>query len=472
MLYNLNFIYSEIFISLAIMFLLIFGVFKNKSSKIVYNLTILSLAVATAILLSNPLNSEILLFNSSYKIDYLASFMKILIIVSGLFILLTSSKYLKINKIFQLEYSILILFSILGMMIMVSANDLIVFYLGLELQSLALYVLASFNVNQLKSSEAGLKYFVLSALSSGLLLYGCSLIYGYSSSTNFYEISKNLNVDQYGFSFGLVFILVGLAFKVSAVPFHMWAPDVYEGSPTAVTLFFAIAPKIAAITVFVRFLYEPFLMFMDQWQMILIFISIASMLLGAFAAIGQKNIKRLIAYSSISHMGYALAGLCAGSNEGIQSTIIYIVIYMIMNLGLFSCLFMMRRAEKYYENIEDLSGLSKNHPAISICLLIILFSLAGIPPMAGFFAKFYVFSALIEKSMYSIVIIGLISAVISAFYYLRIIKIIYFDKPIDNFDTDHDVGLKLSLGISTLITLLYFVYPSKIIEIISFIKVI
>ena len=303
-------------------------------------------------------------------------------------------------------------------------------------------------------------------------MYGCSLIYGYSSSTNFYEISKNLNVDQYGFSFGLVFILVGLAFKVSAVPFHMWAPDVYEGSPTAVTLFFAIAPKIAAITVFVRFLYEPFLMFMDQWQMILIFISIASMLLGAFAAIGQKNIKRLIAYSSISHMGYALAGLCAGSNEGIQSTIIYIVIYMIMNLGLFSCLFMMRRAEKYYENIEDLSGLSKNHPAISICMLIILFSLAGIPPMAGFFAKFYVFSALIEKSMYSIVIIGLISAVISAFYYLRIIKIIYFDKPIDNFDTDHDVGLKLSLGISTLITLIYFIYPSKIIEIISFIKVI
>ena len=472
MFYNLNFIYSEIFISLAIMFLLIFGVFKNKSSKIVYNLTILSLAVATAILLSNPLNSEILLFNSSYKIDYLASFMKILIIVSGLFILLTSSKYLKVNKIFQLEYSILILFSILGMMIMVSANDLIVFYLGLELQSLALYVLASFNVNQLKSSEAGLKYFVLSALSSGLLLYGCSLIYGYSSSTNFYEISKSINVDQYGFSFGLVFILVGLAFKVSAVPFHMWAPDVYEGSPTAVTLFFAIAPKIAAITVFVRFLYEPFLVFMDQWQIILIFISIASMLLGAFAAIGQKNIKRLIAYSSISHMGYALAGLCAGSNEGIQSTIIYIVIYMIMNLGLFSCLFMMRRAEKYYENIEDLSGLSKNHPAISICLLIILFSLAGIPPMAGFFAKFYVFSALIEKSMYSIVIIGLISAVISAFYYLRIIKIIYFDKPLDKFDADHGVGLKLTLGITTLITLLYFIYPSKIIEIISFIKVI
>ena len=469
---NINYVYSEIFLAISIMALLIIGVFKKNSSTLIYNLSIISLIVSLILMFSFPFDEDMDLFNRSFKIDRLSSFMKILTISSGIFVLLSSNKYIQTIKINKIEYPILVLSSILGMMVMISSNDLILFYIGLELQSLALYVLASFNVNQLKSSEAGLKYFVLSALSSGLLLYGCSLIYGYSSSTNFYEISKNLNVDQYGFSFGLVFILVGLAFKVSAVPFHMWAPDVYEGSPTAVTLFFAIAPKIAAITVFLRFLYEPFLMFMDQWQIILIFISIASMLLGAFAAIGQKNIKRLIAYSSISHMGYALAGLCAGSNEGIQSTIIYIVIYMIMNLGLFSCLFMMRRAEKYYENIEDLSGLSKNHPTISICLLIILFSLAGIPPMAGFFAKFYVFSALIEKSMYSIVIIGLISAVISAFYYLRIIKIIYFDKPIDKFDTEHDVGLKLSLGISTLITLIYFIYPSKIIEIISFIKVI
>ena len=251
----------------------------------------------------------------------------------------------------------------------------------------------------------------------------------------------------------------------------MWAPDVYEGSPTAVTLFFAIAPKIAAITVFVRFLYEPFLMFMDQWQMILIFISIASMLLGAFAAIGQKNIKRLIAYSSISHMGYALAGLCAGSNQGIQSTIIYIVIYMIMNLGLFSCLFMMRRAEKYYENIEDLSGLSKNHPAISICLLIILFSLAGIPPMSGFFAKFYVFSALIEKSMYSIVIIGLISAVISAFYYIRIIKVIYFDEPKKPFEKISDYRIHGPIVISCILIVTFFLYPSILNEIVSGISI-
>ena len=472
MINNLNFVYPELFISLSIMFLLIFGVFKNKSSNLIYNLSIFSLIATIAILLSNPLQINIDLFNSSYKIDYLTSFMKILIMISGFFILVTSSRYLKNYKIYQLEYSILILFSILGMMVMISANDLIVFYLGLELQSLSLYVLASFNVNQLKSSEAGLKYFVLSALSSGLLLYGCSLIYGYTSSTNFITISQNLNSNEYGLSFGLVFILVGLAFKISAVPFHMWAPDVYEGSPTAVTLFFAIAPKIAALTVFIRFLYIPFFTFINQWQTIIIFLSIASMIFGAFAAIGQKNLKRLIAYSSISHMGYALAGLCAGTNAGIQSSIIYISIYFVMNLGLFSCLFMMKRNENYYENIEDLSGLSKNHPLISLSFLIILFSLAGIPPMAGFFAKFYIFSALIEKSLYFIVIIGLLSAVISAFYYLRIIKIIYFDKEKEKFDSEHSVGLKISLALSSLLILLYFIYPNKLIEIVSIIKII
>tara|TARA_Y100001970_G_scaffold222683_1_gene273963 strand:- start:2273 stop:3691 length:1419 start_codon:yes stop_codon:yes gene_type:complete len=472
MINNLNFISAELFISLSIMSLLIFGVFKEKSSSLVYDLSTFSLIVTTAIIFNNPVDTNIGIFNNSYKIDFLATFMKILILLSGFFILLISSQYLKTYKILQLEYSILILFSILGMMVMVSANDLIVFYLGLELQSLSLYVLASFNVNKLKSSEAGLKYFVLSALSSGLLLYGCSLIYGYSSSTNFNVISQNLNIDEYGLSFGLVFILVGLAFKISAVPFHMWAPDVYEGSPTVVTLFFAIAPKIAALTVFIRFLYEPFIVFIEQWQTILIFISIASMLFGAIAAIGQKNLKRLVAYSSISHMGYALAGLCSGTNNGIQSSVIYMAIYFVMNLGLFTCILMMKKNEDYYENIDDLSGLSKNHPIISLSLLIILFSLAGIPPMAGFFAKFYVFTALIEQSMYLIVIIGLISAVISAFYYLRIIKIIYFDKEKDKFDSNHSLRLKSSLAISTLLILLYFIYPSKIIEIVSLITIV
>jgi len=358
------------------------------------------------------------------------------------------------------------------MMIMISSNDLIVFYMGLELQSLALYVLASFNRDQLKSSEAGLKYFVLSALSSGLLLYGCSLIYGFSGSTNFDIISNKLNSEEYVLTFGIVFVLVGLAFKISAVPFHMWAPDVYEGSPTTVTLFFTMVPKIAALTVFIRFLYVPFVNLFDKWQMIIIFLSIASMLFGAIAAIGQTNIKRLIAYSSIGHIGYTLAGLATGSNEGIQSSIIYISIYIIMNLALFSCLLMLRRKDQYYEDIDDLSGLSKNHPLISLCLLVILFSLAGIPPLAGFFAKFYIFKAVLEQSMYFLAIVGLLSTVVAAFYYLRIIKIIYFDKEKEKYDSDHNLSLKFSLTASTIFILLYFIFPSQLIEVVSRINII
>ena len=469
---NLNFIYPEIFISLSIMFLLLLGVFKKNSTSLIYNLSIVFLIFTLALIFNYPQQSNVNLFNDSYKIDYFSSFMKILTICSGIFVLIISSRYLKIFKIFQIEYSILILCSILGMMVMISSNDLIVFYIGLELQSLALYVLASFNRDQIKSSEAGLKYFVLSALSSGLLLYGCSLIYGFSGSTNFITISENINSTQFGLTFGIVFILVGLAFKISAVPFHMWAPDVYEGSPTSVTLFFAVVPKIAALTVFIRFLYVPFINMIDQWQMIIIFLSIASMIFGAVAAIGQKNLKRLVAYSSIGHMGFALAGLSSGTNEGIQSSIIYISIYLIMNLGLFSCLFMMKRNDQYYENIDDLSGLSKNHPLISLSLLIILFSLAGIPPMAGFFAIFCVFSAVIKESMYFLAITGLLSTIISAFYYLRIIKIIYFDPEKEKYDTDYNIGLKITLSLSTLLILLYFIFPSRLVEIVSRINII
>ena len=472
MINNLNFIYPEIFISLSIMFLLLLGVFKKESSSLVYNLSIVFLIFTLALIFNYPPQSNVNLFNDSYKIDYFSSFMKILTMCSGIFVLITSSRYLKIFKIFQIEYSILILCSILGMMVMISANDLIVFYIGLELQSLALYVLASFNKEQVKSSEAGLKYFVLSALSSGLLLYGCSLIYGFTGSTNFITISENINSTQFGLTFGIVFILVGLAFKISAVPFHMWAPDVYEGSPTSVTLFFTVVPKIAALTVFIRFLYVPFINMIDQWQIIIVFLSIASMIFGAVAAIGQKNLKRLVAYSSIGHMGFILAGLASGTNEGIQSSIIYISIYLIMNLGLFSCLFMMKRNDKYYENIDDLSGLSKSHPLISLSLLIILFSLAGIPPMAGFFAKFYVFTAVVKESMYFLAITGLLSTVIAAFYYLRIIKIIYFDPEKEKYDTDYNIGLKITLSLSTLLILLYFIFPSTLVEIVSRINII
>ncbi len=470
---NLNLVLPEIFISLSIMFLLVLGVFKKNSSKITFNLSLFAILITGIITINETFSvSRETLFNESVVIDTMSSLMKIITLIGGFLVLVISSSYLKIFKIYNIEYPVLILSSILGMMVMISSNDLIVFYMGLELQSLALYVLATYNRDQLKSSEAGLKYFVLSALSSGLLLYGCSLVYGFSSSTNFDIISNQLNSNEYVLTFGIVFILVGLAFKISAVPFHMWAPDVYEGSPTTVTLFFTMVPKIAALTVFIRFLYVPFLNLIDQWQMIIIFLSIASMVFGAVAAIGQTNIKRLIAYSSIGHIGYTLAGLATVSNEGIQSSIIYISIYVVMNLALFSCLLMLRRNNQYYEDIEDLSGLSKNHPLLSLCLLVILFSLAGIPPLAGFFAKFYVFKAVLEQSMFFLAIVGLLSTVVAAFYYLRIIKIIYFDKEKDKYDTDHSLWLKFSLSVSTILILLYFIFPSQLIEVVSRINII
>ena len=470
---NLNLILPEIFISLSIMFLLILGVYKKEGSKLTFNISLLVLLITAIITFNETFAiSRTTLFNDSVVIDYMASLMKIITLLGAFLALIISSSYLKTFKIFKIEYPILILSSVLGMMVMISSNDLMVFYMGLELQSLALYVLATFNRDQLKSSEAGLKYFVLSALSSGLLLYGCSLIYGFSGSTNFNIISNQLNSNEYVLTFGIVFIIVGLAFKISAVPFHMWAPDVYQGSPTTVTLFFTMVPKIAALTVFIRFLYVPFLNLIDQWQMIIVFLSIASMLFGAIAAIGQTNIKRLIAYSSIGHIGYTLAGLATGSNEGIQSSIVYISIYIIMNLALFSCLLMLKRNNEYYEEIEDLSGLSKNHPLLSLSLLIILFSLAGIPPLAGFFAKFYIFKAVLEQSMYFLAIVGLLSTVIAAFYYLRVIKIIYFDKEKEKYDQDHNIWLKFSLTFSTILILLYFVFPSQLIDVVSRINII
>ena len=463
---SLDLIFPEIFLSLAIMFLLMLGVFKKNSEKLVYNLSTIILLILLALVVNLFSINEILIFSDSYKIDSLSIFMKSITIIAAIFVMISSFTYLKSLKILKIEYPILILSSILGMMIMISSNDLIVFYLGLELQSLALYVLASFNRDNILSSESGLKYFVLSALSSGLLLYGCSLVYGFSGFTNFTYIANSSQNLEYGVIFGLVFIIVGLAFKISAVPFHMWAPDVYQGSPTSVTLFFAALPKAAALTVFIRFLYTPFINLIEHWQTILVFISIASMLFGAIAAIGQTNLKRLIAYSSIGHMGYALAGLASGTNQGIQSSITYISIYLVMTLAFFSCLFMLRKKNLFYEKIEDLSGLSTNHPLLSISFLIVLFSLAGIPPLAGFFAKFYVFIAVIEQSMYFLAIVGLLSTVVAAFYYLRIIKIIYFDKPNEKFETDHSVGLKVTLAISTGILLLYFIYPGPLNELV------
>ena len=464
------YILPELFLSIAIMSLLMLGVFIKKSFKLINLLTIVSLIFAIALVLNQP-NEIVKIFNESYIIDELSVFMKVLTLLFCFFVLVTSKDYVKSNSIDKIEYPIIILAATLGMILMISSYDLIIFYLSLELQSLCLYILASFKRDDERSIEAGLKYFVLSALASGLLLYGCSLVYGFTGSTNFEIISANLSEANTGAVFGIVFIIVGLAFKVSAAPFHMWTPDVYEGSPTSVTSFFALVPKIAAISVFIRFMYVPFVNVISQWQTIIIFLSIASMILGAVAAIGQSNIKRLMAYSSISHMGYALAGLVPGTNVGIQSTIIYLTIYLVMNLGAFGCIFMMKRENIYYENINDLSGLSKNHPVLALSFLIILFSLAGMPPLAGFFAKFYIFMAVIEANMYTLAIIGLVTTVISAFYYLRIIKIIYFDKPEKPFEENYDWGLKISLILSSLLILIYFVYPSMLIDVVSSITI-
>ena len=339
---------------------------------------------------------------------------------------------------------------------MVSSNDLILFYLGLELQSLSLYILASIDRDNLRSTESGIKYFVLSALSSGLLLYGCSLLYGFTGSTNFDSIASQINRENTGAVFAMVFILVGLAFKVSAVPFHMWTPDVYEGAPTSITSYFAVVPKVAGLAILIKFMYIPFSNILFEWQTIIIFISIASMILGAVAAMIQKNFKRLLAYSSIGHIGYALAGVATGSISGYQSAIVYISIYVIMNIGAFSCLYLLKKDGQYKENISDLSGISKKHPLLSISLLIILFSLAGVPPLGGFFAKFYVFVAVLEEQMYALAIIGLLTTVMSAFYYLKIIKTIYFDDSLNTFDTTKNRTAQASIFASCTILITFF----------------
>ncbi len=462
----INALLPELFLSLSIFFILMAGVFKKNSYNFVTNLSLFALSLIFLILL-NIDTFKIKVFSDTFISDPFTNFIKILIVVSSLFILNFSQAFIKENKIDKFEYPIIILIAILGMFIMVSSNDLILFYLGLELQSLSLYILAAIDRDNQRSSESGIKYFILSALSSGLLLYGCSLLYGFTGSTNFDQIALQLNSDNTGAIFSVVFILVGLAFKISAVPFHMWTPDVYEGSPTSVTSFFAVAPKIAGLAVLIRFMQIPFQNILVEWQTIIIFISIGSMILGAVAAIGQTNIKRLMAYSSIGHIGYALAGVATGTVSGYSSSIIYITIYAIMNIGAFGCIFLMRSAGVYKENIEDLSGISKNHPLLAISFLIILFSLAGIPPLGGFFAKFYVFMSVVENEMYVLAVIGLLSTVISAFYYIRIIKIIYFDELKEPFDQIKNISIVSTVFLSCLILITFFVYPSIINTLVS-----
>ena len=458
--------FPEIFLSLSIFFILMVGVFIKKSFNLIFNLTSLIIIVTVSIILTNP-NNEEKIFLDSFIRDPFSNYFKILILLSTLFVLNSSKNFIIDNKLDKFEYPIIILLSILGMFFMVSSNDLILFYLGLELQSLSLYILASIDRDNLRSTESGVKYFVLSALSSGLLLYGCSLLYGFTGSTNFELIADQLNKENTGAVFAMVFILVGLAFKVSAVPFHMWTPDVYEGAPTSITSYFAVVPKVAGLALLIKFMFVPFSNILLEWQTIIIFISIASMILGAVAAMIQKNFKRLLAYSSIGHIGYALAGVATGAISGYQSAIVYISIYVIMNIGAFSCLYLLKKDGQYKENISDLSGISKKHPLLAISFLIIFFSLAGIPPLGGFFAKFYVFMSVIENEMSFLAIIGLLTTVVSAFYYLRIIKIIYFDELKIEFDKIKNFSLTGTIFISCFILLAFFLFPSVLSDIVS-----
>jgi len=458
----------ELCLALMAMALLMYGVFRgDKSTGSCSWLAVLALVVTGVIMSLLPESAESA-FRGQFIVDQFARFMKWLVLLGSALAVIMSMNYNAREEIERFEFPVLILFASLGMLLMVSANDLISLYVGLELQSLALYVIAAFRRDSTKSSEAGLKYFVLGALSSGMLLYGASMIYGFAGTTRFDALASLFTGPSadpgVGVIVGLVFLLAGLAFKVSAVPFHMWTPDVYEGAPTPVTAFFAVAPKIAAIALLVRTMIGPFGELFAQWQQIIVFISIASMLLGALAAIWQTNIKRLLAYSSIGHVGYALVGLAAGSEEGIRGIGVYMAIYLAMNVGTFCCVLSMRRQGVLAEGVDDLAGLARNHPMMAAAMAVFMFSMAGIPPLAGFFGKLYVFMAAVNEGLYILAIIGVLTSVIGAFYYLRIIKIMYFDEPADAFDRSAGREIGVIMTIAGLFTLLFFTFPSPIVD--------
>jgi NADH-quinone oxidoreductase subunit N len=403
-------------------------------------------------------------FGGSFIVDDFARFLKIVTLIGSIATLILSVEFLVDPSRRIFEYSILVLLSTLGMMVLISAGDLIMLYLGLELMSLALYVVATSNRDNAKSTEAGLKYFVLGALSSGMLLYGASLVYGFTGTVSFAGIAAAAKTGSLGIVFGVVFVLAGLCFKVSAVPFHMWTPDVYEGAPTPVTAFFASAPKVAAMAAFVRAAMTAFPGITAEWQQIIVFVSIASMALGAFAAIGQKNIKRLMAYSSIGHMGYALVGLAAGTVEGAQGVVVYLAIYVAMTLGSFAIILAMKRNGEPLEQISDFAGLSRTNPMLAFFFAMFLFSLAGVPPLAGFFAKWYVFVAAIKADLFTLAVIGVLTSVVGAFYYISIVKVMYFDEPVGRLDPVR-VELRTVLVVTGLFNVLFFFYPGPLVSV-------
>ncbi len=455
----------EMWLAFAAMALLMVGVFSgNQSTRFLIWLSVLTLAIAFVLVLVGPPDTAVT-FSGMFLVDRFAVFTKSLVLIASALALIMSLGYLRSEKMERFEYPVLLVLATLGMLMMISANDLIALYLGLELQALALYVVAAFRRDSLRSTEAGLKYFVLGALSSGMLLYGCSLIYGFTGSTSFATIQAGLaggEGSSIGLIVGLVFLIAGLAFKISAVPFHMWTPDVYEGAPTPITAFFAVAPKIAAMALFVRVMAGPFLELTADWQQVIFVISVGSMLLGAFAAIWQQNIKRLMAYSSIGHMGYGLIGLATGTADGVRGVLVYLSIYLAMNVGAFAVILSMRRDGEMVERIEDLAGLSRTNPLMALAMGIFMFSLAGVPPLAGFFAKFYIFMAAINNGLYTLAVIGVVASVVGAYYYVRIVKIMYFDDPAEPFERPIRGEMVMVMAGTGIFTLLFFIYPAPL----------
>jgi NADH-quinone oxidoreductase subunit N len=450
----------EIVLAVIGMATLIFGVLRKQDSSLLCTMFVIGGFLVAGILSVTRIYG--IGFEGQFQTDAFAAFNKVLILSGAALAAILALDYNQRQGIARFEFPVLMLFSAVGMMIMASASNLMTLYLGLELQSLALYVLAAFARDDLRSSEAGLKYFVLSGLASGLLLYGISLVYGFSGSMDFHTI-RSLVADpaqaQAGLIVGVVFVMVGLAFKVSAVPFHMWTPDVYEGAPTPVTVFFATAPKVAAMSLLLRVMAVPFGSLLGAWQTLIVIVSVCSMILGALAAIGQSNIKRLMAYSSIGHMGYALIGLAVGTPDGIRGTLVYMLIYVFMTAGTFGCILAMRRQGRAVEQISDLSGLGSNDGALALVFTIFMFSLAGIPPMAGFFAKIYIFLAAVQGGLWTLAILGVLTSVVGAFYYIRIIKVIYFDAPAAAFDP-RPASLSFVVAATGLFTIFFFVFPA------------
>ncbi len=462
----------EILLALGGMVMLMAGVFhKAPAARVVHRSSWagIGLLLAALVLVLALGRERTLTFGGMFVTDAFVRFAKVLVLAGAAATLAMSGDFLLRHGAGRFEYAVLVVFAVAGMMMMLSANDLIALYVGLEMQSLSLYVLASFLCDDGRATEAGLKYFVLGALASGMLLYGSSLVYGFAGTTNFEALGalfrhEGGEIPPLGLIFGLVFILAGLAFKVSAVPFHMWTPDVYEGAPTPVTAFFAVAPKIAALGLFARLMLGPFGDLAPQWQQVVALMAVASMIVGAFGAINQANIKRLMAYSSIGHVGYALIGVAVADQSGIRGLLVYLAIYMVMNLGVFACIIGMRRGGQNVESISDLAGLARTHPLYAAALAVLMFSMAGIPPLAGFFGKLYVFLAAVEAGMYGLATVGLATSVVAAFYYIRIIRIAYFDEPAEALDRAIRPEIGWIAAVASVLLLVFFLNPGPVLR--------